>query len=231
MTTTAFDAQRAYIESTSAPEGPWAEALRDSYAHAEEYSLPAPSPAVGQLLSTLTAAATAHAGDKPQAIAITPAASVVGLYLLEGLTEQGILSCIDPEAEHQANAKSAFRTAGYKPGHVRFLPSRPLDVMGRLANDAYQVIYADVPTMDALPLLKASWPLLSTGGTVILANSLLDGTLGDASRADRATTAARELDAFVRTELSSLADAAGTRAVVTRLPLDSGLTLVTKVAG
>ena len=45
-----------------------------------------------------------------------------------------------------------------------------------------------------------------------------------------APSAARR-DTVVRTELASLADAAGTRAVVTRLPLDSGLTLVTKVAG
>ena len=102
---------------------------------------------------------------------------------------------------------------------MRFLPSRPLDVIGRLANESYHVIYADVPTMDLQALTKAAWPLLTHGGTLVLAGALLDGTLADASRTDRITTAAREADEFAR----SLEGA-----VITRLPLESGITLVTK---
>ncbi len=215
MTTTAFDAQHSYIEATS----PTSEALESALAHAAEYSLPAPDAPTGQLLTTLAAGAS-HV-DKPQVIAITPAASVAGLYLLAGLPASGILSCVDPEAEHQAHAKETFRRAGYKAGHVRFLPSRPLDVIGRLANDAYQVIYADLATLDALALTKAALPLLTRGGTLVLANSLLDGTLADDTRTDRVTAAARELDNFVLHELEG--------ASVTRLPLGSGLTLVTKL--
>lgn len=216
VTSYAFDTLRSYINDTSEMSEP----LAAAYAHAAEYSLPAPDAATGQLLSTLTAASTLGAGDKPQAIAITPAASVVGLYLLAGLPESGILSCIDPEAEHQNHARATFREVGAKSSHVRFLPSRPLDVIGRLANDAYQVIYAEVPTMDMLPLIKAAWPLLTTGGTLVLANSLLDGTVADEARTDRETVAARQADEYVRTELAD--------ALVTRLPLGSGLTILTK---
>ncbi|KXB54272.1 hypothetical protein HMPREF3227_00044 [Corynebacterium sp. CMW7794] len=213
VTSTAYNALLDYIDTTTERS----EALRAAYAHAEEFSLPAPGVAVGQLLATLTAGGV-HA-EKPQAIAITPAVSVAGLYLLEGLPEGGILSCIDPEAEHQANAKQLFRTAGHPTSRVRFLPSRPLDVIGRLANESYHVIYADVPTMDLQALTKAAWPLLTHGGTLVLAGALLDGTLADTSRTDRTTTAAREADEFAR----SLEDA-----VITRLPLESGITLVTK---
>ena len=74
--------------------------------------------------------------------------AVLGLYVLAGMPDNGILTCIDPEAEHQRSAKEAFREAGYAPSRGRFLPSRPLEVMGRLANDAYQVIYADVAALD-----------------------------------------------------------------------------------
>ena len=49
---------------------------------------------------------------------------------------------------------------------------------------------------------------------------MLDGTLADASRTDRDTAAAREADEYLR-ELEG--------ASVTRLPLGSGLTLVTKL--
>ena len=207
---------QSYIDSTSERS----DALRTAYAHAEEFSVPAPDTATGQLLTSLTAAATLHDTDKPQAIAITPAAAVAGLYLLEGLPESGILSCIDPEAEHQNSARQAFRTAGIKHSRVRFLPSQPLDVIGRLAPDSYQMIFAEVPTMDLLTLIKAAWPLLTTGGCLVLANSLLDGTVADETRTDRATAIAREADQFVRTELAD--------AVVARLPLGSGLTVLTK---
>ncbi len=91
-------------------------------------------------------------------MAITPAANVVGLYLLAGMPDNGILTCIDPEAEHQRSAKTAFREAGYAPSRGRFLPSRPLEVMGRLANDAYQVIYADVAALELPAIIKAAWP-------------------------------------------------------------------------
>ena len=219
MTDLAYDALRSYIETSSEPS----EALSSARSHAEEYSLPVPDEITGQLLTTLAAASTGHAaqtGEKAQAVAITPAASVVGLYLLQGLAETGILTCIDPEVEHQTNAKKAFREAGYSPTRVRFLPSRPLDVMGRLANDSYQVIYAEVSAMDMPATVKAAWPLLSQRGTLVLANSLLDGTIADSTRTDRDTNAAREADELAR----------GLKgAHVTRLPLGSGLTLITKL--
>ncbi|SQI00234.1 methyltransferase [Corynebacterium minutissimum] len=215
VTTTAYDALRSFIESTSEVS----EALTSARAHAEEYGLPVPDESTGQLLSTL-AAVSSGTTSRPQAVAITPAASVVGLYLLAGMSENGILTCIDPEAEHQASAKQTFRDAGYSSSRGRFLPSRPLDIMGRLANDTYQVIYAEVPALDMPALVKAAWPLLHQHGTLVLANSLLDGTVADSSRTDRDTAAAREADEIAR----SLEGAA-----VTRLPYGAGLTLVTKL--
>lgn len=214
MTDTAFDALRTYIESTTETPEALAEARRD----AEEFGLPVPDEVTGQLLSTLAASAAAE--KSADAVAITPAASVVGLYLLRGLRERGTLTCIDPEAAHQKQARTIFRAAGYSPSRVRFLPSRPLDVMGRLATDAYQLVYAEVPPMELSAVITASWPLLHTGGTLVLPDALLDGTLADESRRDRDTVAAREADDQVR----GLSDA-----LVTRLPLGGGLTLVTKV--
>lgn len=215
VTTTAYDALRSYIDSTSEPSA----ALCGARDHAEEYGLPVPDESTGQLLTTLTATSSGVV-DRPQAVAITPAASVVGLYLFAGMPDNGILTCIDPEAEHQRSAKSAFREAGYVPTRGRFLPSRPLDVLGRLATEAYQVIYADVAALDLPALIKAAWPLLHQHGTLVLANALLDGTVADTSRTDRDTAAAREADEYLR-ELEG--------ATVTRLPLGSGLTLVTKL--
>lgn len=194
--------------------------LIDARSDASEYSLPTPSIAVSSLLGTLAAAGSAvSSAGVTGAVAITPAAGVVGLHILAGLPEKAALTCIDPEADHQTRAKAAFREAGFGSSRTRFLPSRPLDVLGRLAAGAYHLVYADVDPVDLPAVVDAAWPLLSPGGTLVLAGSLLDGTITDPTRKDRGTLAAREAEELV----DSIEDA-----VVTRLPLDSGVTLVTR---
>lgn len=194
--------------------------LIDARSDASEYSLPTPSVAVGSLLGTLAAAGgNRSSAGVTGAVAMTPAAGVVGLHILAGLPEKAALTCIDPEAEHQARAKAAFRHAGFGGSRARFLPSRPLDVLGRLAAGAYHLVYADVDPVDLPAVVEAAWPLLSPGGTLVLAGSLLDGTITDPTRKDRGTLAAREAEELV----DGLEGA-----VVTRLPLDSGVTLVTR---
>ncbi|MEJ5997106.1 O-methyltransferase [Corynebacterium sp. H130] len=192
-------------------------ALGSAYQHAEEFHLSAPDAITGGLLRTLAAGAARP--ESAGAIVVTSAASVVGLYLLEGLGPKGHLTCIDPETEHQRQAKSCFQEAGYKSSSFRFLPSRPLEVMGRLANDSYQFVYGDITPVDQRAFFDAAWPLLASGGVLVLADSLLDGTLADTTRTDRDTVAARDMDAFLR-------DFDG--GIVTRLPLGAGITIVTK---
>lgn len=215
---TAFSQLSTYITARRdhVPEAV-ADALRQAREDAEENGVPTPSPLVGDLLTVLAAGSQASQG----AVAVTPAAGVAGLHILAGLREKATLTCIEPEAALQASAKEAFRAAGFAPSRVRFLTSRPLEVMGRLATGAYQLIYADVAAVQLRPLIDAAWPLLAPGGTLVIAGSLLDGTVADPTRRDRETEAAREADAFVDT--LALDDAA-----LARLPLDGGLTLITK---
>ena len=103
------------------------------------------------------------------------------------------------------------------------MTSRGREVRKRTRVGAYQLVYADVSPVELRPLIDAAWPLLTPGGTLVVAGSLLDGTVADTTRRDRETEAAREADAFVDT--LSLDGAA-----LARLPLDGGLTLVTKRA-
>lgn len=200
-----MNALEKYILSTT-EESPAFQAAR---ADAEEYGLPAPDPIQGALLATLAVGAD-------QAIAVAPA-GLVGMYILQGLG-QGQLTCIDPEAEHQRAAKKAFAQAGFT-GRYRFLPSRPLEVMGRLSPESYQLVYGEVHPLDLGAFIEAAWPLITTGGRLVIANSLLDGTVGDPERTDRETEAARHADAAVLERDD---------AVVARLPLGSGLTVLTK---
>lgn len=211
----AFEFLRNYVESTTEIDPALATARED----AAEFGLPVPDEVTGQLITTLAAATNGEGSTG--AIAITPAAGLVGLYILRGLANGTTLTCIDPETEHQRHAKSIFREAGYSPSRVRFLPSRPLDVMGRLAFDSYQLVFGQVSPMDLRAFIDAAWPLLRPGGVLMLADALLDGTVSDDTRRDRDTVAAREADEYVR-GLDG--------AHVARLPLGAGLTLVTKKA-
>lgn len=209
----AFEFLLNYVESTTDIDPALATARED----AAEFGLPVPDEMTGQLITTL--AATTNGAGSTGAIAITPAAGLVGLYILRGLVNGTTLTCIDPETEHQRHAKAIFREAGYSPSRVRFLPSRPLDVMGRLASDSYQLIFAQVSPMDLHAFIDAAWPLLRPGGVLLLADALLDGTVADETRRDRDTVAAREADEYVRSIQG---------AHIARLPLGAGLTLLTK---
>ncbi|MDO4686715.1 MAG: class I SAM-dependent methyltransferase [Corynebacterium sp.] len=192
-------------------------ALATARQDAEEFGLTVPDNITGALLSTLAAgAATEH---NAAAIVVTPAAGVVGLHILHGLGEQGHLTCIDPETALQAQARATFRHAGYRPGAVRFLPSRPLEVMNRLAVDSYNFIYGEVRPTELKTFFKIAWPLLEEGGVLVLADALLDGTLADETRHDRDTLAAREIDEYLNLRED---------AVVSRLPLGAGMTIVSK---
>ncbi|KQB86310.1 O-methyltransferase [Corynebacterium lowii] len=225
MTETAFDSLRDYINSLPATqeEGPQAsvdKAIAAARRDAEEYGLTAPDHLTGMVLSALTAASssTKSAG----AIALTPALAVVGLYLLRGMPQQGTVTCIDPEAEHQRQAKEAFRAAGFAPSRGRFLPSRPLDVLSRMAPESYQLVYAEVEPVELRAVIDATWPLLVPGGTLVLADALLDATVADTSRKDQATAAARAAQEHLLTF--------GEKAVISHLPFGAGTTLVTRLS-
>lgn len=202
---------RAYIESTT----PSNVHLDHANEVAREFGLPTPDGMTGSMLSALAASRQAQA-----AIAVTPAACVVGLHLLQGLDAKGILTCIDPDPENHNRAKQTFREAGYNPSQIRFLPSRPLDVMSRLATGSYQLIYGEVSPIDVKAFVDIALPLLSDGGSVVLPDVLLDGTIADESRKDRVTVAAREADEYIRS-LDGV--------VVARLPLGAGTTIITKL--
>lgn len=216
---TSGDAVNAHIAATTAAD----EALEAARADAAELDLPMPDAATGEALKLLASLATAWArqdDEVPQCIAVTPASGVVGLHLFSGMPENGHLSCIDPDTEHQRLAKEAFRNAGYGPGRHRFLPARPLDVMERLAPNSYSLIYVEASPADYVAIRDLAFPLLTDGGILVFPDALLDGTVGDDTRTDRTTVAAREAD------LDLLATE---NATVARLPFGAGATVLHKI--
>lgn len=200
-----------YIEQTTVDDDFHVRARND----AREFGLSAPDISSGQLLSLL--AALVATNSNRSGVAATPAAGIIGLYLFDGLGPDGHLTFIDPEHEHQNQAKDVFRAAGHS--HYRFLPSRPLEVMGRLAPDSYRIVVGDVPALDLPTFIDEAWPLLQSGGVLVLLDALFDGLLGDETRTDREFVSAREADEKLR----SFEDA-----LITRLPLGAGAIIAFK---
>ncbi|MGV0409256.1 O-methyltransferase [Corynebacterium resistens] len=198
------------------------EALLNAIEAAEEFGLVYPDTITGEFLTFLAAQAEGSAnsaGHTPTAIIMASASGVVGSHLFSGMPD-GHLTCIEPEVQHQQLAKEAFAASGKRPNNYRFLPSAPLDVVGRLAQESYDIAIAEASEEDFIPLVKATLPALRLGGVLVLLDSLVDGLVSDDSRTDRQTVAAREADEFFR-ELDSVQ--------VSRLPLGAGVTLITKL--
>lgn len=211
----ALDAIAQHVNKTT----PASEAITSACESAREYGVAVPDDMAGAALTALMAMTSSRRDGHPAAVIASPAAGVVGLHLAAGLGEDGVLTCIDPEIEHQSLAKAAFRAVGIRPNRQRFLPSQPLEVMERLAADSYDLVYLDVAPVSIRAAQEKAWPLLRSGGALVIVGALLDGTVADESRSDRDTAAAREADEY----LMQLEDA-----LVMRLPLAAGTTILVK---
>ena len=55
----------------------------------------------------------------------------------------GVLTTVDIEPERQQFARQAFRAAGFVGNRARFIPGRALDVLPRLADGGYDLVFCD----------------------------------------------------------------------------------------
>ena len=97
------------------------------------------TPAVGALLSLLTKLSGGKA-----VVEVGTGAGVSSLWLLSGMSDDGVLTTIDIEPEHQRIAKEAFSDAKIGPSRTRLISGRAQDVLTRLADDdSYDLVFVD----------------------------------------------------------------------------------------
>ena len=101
------------------------------------------TPAVGALLSVLAKLSGAKA-----VVEVGTGAGVSGLWLLSGMRDDGVLTTIDVEPEHQRIAKQAFSEAGIGPSRTRLIGGRAQDVLTRLADESYDLVFIDADPAD-----------------------------------------------------------------------------------
>src|ERR1700730_77913 len=138
-------------------------------------------PAVGAVLRFLACAVGART-----AVEIGTGCGSSGIWLLRGMRPGSTLTSVDIEPEYQRMARKAFTQAGFAQNQCRLILGRALDVLPRLSDGAYDMVFCDADVRDYPDYLTAALRLLRTGGAGGFNNALLAGTSGDAGEDDLA---------------------------------------------
>jgi predicted O-methyltransferase YrrM len=146
---------------------------------------------------------------------------VSGLWLLRGMRADGTLTSVDVETEHQRLARQAFAEAGFSGGRVRLITGRALDVLPRLSDGGYDLVFADAAKQEYTDYLAEAVRLLRVGGIVAFDNALWHHRVADPAQRDPETVSVRELGKLVQADdrLRSLL-----------MPLGDGLLAAVKIA-
>lgn len=150
---------------------------------------PASGAALRFLAGTLAARAVVEVGT---------GAGTSGLWLLRGMAPDGVLTSIDVEPEHQRSARQAFLEAGYPPARYRLIMGQALDVLPRLTDSAYDLVFIDAAKPEYPRYLEAGVRLLRPGGVIAFDNALWSGRVSDPAHRDPASVALREVVTMVR---------------------------------
>ncbi|WP_022925063.1 O-methyltransferase [Serinicoccus marinus] len=123
-----------------------------------------------------------------------------GLWLLQGMPRDGILTTIDSDPEHQRAAREAYSAAGIPPQRTRVISGDAAAVLGRLTDGAYDLVLVDADK-DGYPVyVEAALRLLRPGGLLVLDNMLWHDKVADPAARDEITTVLRDLGKSLREE-------------------------------
>lgn len=145
------------------------------------------TPAVGALLSLL-----AKLSGGKAVVEVGTGAGVSGLWLLSGMTDDGVLTTIDIEPEYQRLAKQAFSEAGIGAARTRLIGGRAQNVLTRLADESYDLVFIDADPVDQPNYVVEGVRLLRSGGVIVVHRAGLGGRAADPAARDAEVTAVRE---------------------------------------
>lgn len=118
---------------------------------------------------------------------------VSGLWLLRGMADGGVLTSVDLEAEHQRLARETFTAAGYPSQRFRLIPGSALDVLPRLTDGGYDLVFVDGDKVEYGEYFDEAIRLVRSGGIIVFDNALWSDKVADQSQRDPETTAIRDL--------------------------------------
>jgi predicted O-methyltransferase YrrM len=205
------EANLAYAEDYLAEDEPLLNARREA---AEVGGATPIGPAGGAALRFIAAAVNARS-----VVEIGTGCGTSGIWLLRGMRSDAVLTSVDAEPEHQRLARKAFTEAGFPSNRYRLISGKALEVLPRLTDGGYDLVFCDADKQEYPDYLAAALRLLRAGGVMAFDNALAQGRVADPSRSDPATLAIRELEEQVRQD---------ERLVPVLLPVGDGLLVAVK---
>jgi predicted O-methyltransferase YrrM len=154
---------------------------------AQELGITPVTAGAGSVLRLLAAA-----GSAKSVVEIGTGTGVSGVWLLRGMRPDGMLTTIDVESEHQRIARRIFIEAGFAPSRTRIIAGRALDVLPRLADGVYDLVFVDADATESGACADAALRLLRPGGALIVNGALAGGRISDPAARDAGTVTIRE---------------------------------------
>lgn len=188
--------------------------LAAARARADEVGVTPIGPGGGAALRFLASVLEARA-----VVEIGTGTGVSGLWLLRGMRSDGVLTTVDIETEHQRLARQTFTEAGIPTQRARTIAGAALDVLPRLTDGHYDLVFCDGDKTEYDAYLTEALRLLRPGGVVAFDNALWHDRVADPAVRDPETVAVRELGRTV---------AAHEELVSLLLPVGDGLLLAKK---
>jgi predicted O-methyltransferase YrrM len=182
-------ASREYAESYLAEDG----VLQAARTRGHELGCVPIGPGGGAALRFLAAALSARA-----VVEVGTGAGVSGLWLLRGMRPDGVLTSVDKDAEHQRAARQTFTEAGIPSGRARLINGSALEVLPRLSDGGYDLVFVDAAKTEYGDYLTEALRLLRPGGVVAFDNVLWHDKVADPAQRDPDTVAMRDLGRQVR---------------------------------
>ncbi|MCI2959209.1 O-methyltransferase [Agromyces atrinae] len=171
------------------------------------------SPATGAQLGVL-----ARASRASSIIEVGTGVGVSGLWLLSG-SRDAQLTSIDTESEYQQQARSNFHDAGIASARVRLIAGRAGDVLPRMNESSYDIVFIDADPQSAIEYVEHGLRLAKPDGIVLVAHALWRGRVADPARREPVAADFRSL----------FSELAASHAVVTAIsPVGDGLLQIVK---
>lgn len=155
---------------------------------AAELGVTSVTPGCGATLRLLAAA-----GNAKSVVEVGTGVGVSGVWLLRGMRQTGVLTTIDVEPEYQRVARRVFLEARFSSSRTRIITGRALDVLPRLADGMYDVVFVDHDAREYAAGVRAAGRLLRPGGVLLLGRALAGGKVADPAIRDQHTVALREV--------------------------------------
>lgn len=188
--------------------------MQQARANGLEIAAPDPTAGVGNFLKFATKLINAKS-----AVEIGTGSGVGGLWILQGMPIEGVLTTIDSEREHSKIARNIFEEANIAPTRYRIITGKLIEVVGKLADQSYELVIIR-PALDLFDLVVESHRMLKPGGVLIIDQVLSGGKVADLTQRDPESISRRDVIKVIKED---------ERWAATVIPIGAGLLVAYKL--